>query len=60
MNELSDCPNCNALFVKTQFRIVCQECFLVEEKHFETVYYFLRKRGNKSVALKEITGGRLK
>lgn len=44
MAELMNCPNCGALFVKTNIRDVCEKCFKEEEVAFETVYKFIRKK----------------
>jgi flagellar operon protein (TIGR03826 family) len=54
MGELANCPKCNALFVQTQFRSVCDACFKKEEKAYETVYQFLRKRENRKAMLHEV------
>ncbi len=54
MGELSNCPKCNTLFVKTQFRSVCDACTKEEEKAYETVYKFLRKRENRKALLHEV------
>ncbi|WP_299094872.1 TIGR03826 family flagellar region protein [uncultured Metabacillus sp.] len=54
MGELANCPTCNALFVRTPFRVVCDACFLEEEKAYETVYRFLRKRDNRKAMLHEV------
>ncbi|MBS2970678.1 hypothetical protein J9317_18200 [Metabacillus sp. KIGAM252] len=57
MNDLANCPKCNALFVKTQFRTVCGDCYKIEEKQFETVYGFLRKRENRKARIAEVVSG---
>lgn len=44
MGELANCPKCGSLFVKTRLRSICDACYQEEEKAFETVYNFLRKR----------------
>jgi flagellar operon protein (TIGR03826 family) len=54
MGELANCPKCNTLFVKTQFRTVCDACFKEEETAYETVYQFLRKRENRKALLHEV------
>lgn len=54
MGELSNCPICNTLFVKTQFRSVCDACFKKEETAYETVFKFLRKRENRKALLHEV------
>ncbi|MFY4775083.1 TIGR03826 family flagellar region protein [Metabacillus sp. RGM 3146] len=54
MNELANCPNCNQLFVQTQFRTVCMDCYKEEERKFEAVYAFLRKRENRSANIDEV------
>ena len=51
MGELANCPKCNSLFVHTQLRTVCDKCFKEEEKDYETVYQFLRKRENRKAEL---------
>ncbi|APH03572.1 TIGR03826 family flagellar region protein [Bacillus weihaiensis] len=54
MGELANCPKCNALFVQTQFRTVCDACYKLEEKKYEIVYQFLRKRENRKAMLHEV------
>lgn len=54
MGELANCQNCNAIFVKTQFRNVCEACYKEEEQAYETVYKFLRKRENRTAELHEV------
>lgn len=57
MGELANCPKCNNLFVQTQFRSICDACFKEEEKAYETVYQFLRKRENRQAHLHEVVEG---
>ncbi|MGM0876452.1 MAG: TIGR03826 family flagellar region protein [Bacillota bacterium] len=57
MGELANCPKCNALFVHTQFSSVCDACFKEEEKAFETVYKFMRRRENREALLHEVVEG---
>lgn len=57
MGELANCPKCNGLFVQTQFRSICDACFKEEEKAYETVYKFLRKRENRKALLEEVVEG---
>ncbi|MBU8771525.1 TIGR03826 family flagellar region protein [Cytobacillus oceanisediminis] len=54
MAELSNCPKCDAIFVKSQFRDVCQDCWKEEEKAYETVYLFIRKRENRTAKMMEV------
>ncbi|KON86283.1 membrane protein [Sporosarcina globispora] len=54
MAELSNCPKCDAIFVKNQFRDVCQDCWKEEEKAYETVYQFIRKRENRTAMMMEV------
>ncbi|EWG11482.1 TIGR03826 family flagellar region protein [Cytobacillus firmus] len=54
MPELSNCPKCDSIFVKTQFRDVCQDCWKEEEKDFETVYQFIRKRENRTATMIQV------
>ncbi|WP_409302843.1 TIGR03826 family flagellar region protein [Peribacillus sp. SCS-155] len=57
MMELSNCPNCDALFVRNQFRDVCDACYKEEEKAFETVYQFIRKRENRTATIDHVVEG---
>lgn len=54
MNELSNCPNCNAIFVKSNFRDVCEKCFKEEEKLFEKVYQYIRKKDNRKAMIHQV------
>ncbi len=53
MAELANCSRCGAVFVKN-IRDICQECYKEEEKAFNVVYSFLRKRENREATLTEI------
>lgn len=53
MPELAHCVNCDKLFVKT-VRDICHECYLEEEKMYEKVYKFLRKKENRSATLQQV------
>lgn len=54
MTELINCPNCNGIFVKNQFRDVCPKCWKNEEKDFQTVYQFMRKRENRAATIDQV------
>lgn len=54
MNELSNCPNCGNIFVKTPFKDICQDCWKEEEKMYETVYQYLRKKENRTANLTKV------
>jgi flagellar operon protein (TIGR03826 family) len=59
MSEIINCPRCNAIFMKNKFRDVCDTCYKEEEKMYETVYQFLKKRENRAAAMNrviEVTG----
>lgn len=47
MNQLANCPNCNALFLKNSFQTVCNSCLKEEERSFEKVYKFPKKQENR-------------
>lgn len=53
MAELAHCANCEKVFVKT-IRDICHECFLEEEKMYDKVYKFLRKKENRSATLQQV------
>lgn len=52
-----NCPNCGALFVKTNLRDVCEKCYKEENQAFETVYKFIRKRENRTATIYEAAEG---
>ncbi|MEQ6377577.1 hypothetical protein RZN22_05535 [Bacillaceae bacterium S4-13-58] len=56
MGELSNCPRCGALFVKT-IKSVCPECSKEEEKAFNIVYEFIRRRENREATISEVVEG---
>lgn len=53
MGELSNCPNCDALFVKTEIHDVCATCYKEEDAKFKVVYEFIRKRENRTATMQE-------
>ncbi|PLR78249.1 hypothetical protein CU633_06955 [Bacillus sp. V3-13] len=54
MAELTHCPSCDELFVKSQFRDLCQKCWKEEEQAFESVYQFVRKRENRAATIHQV------
>ncbi|GMB09138.1 TIGR03826 family flagellar region protein [Thermolongibacillus altinsuensis] len=52
--SLENCPNCGRLFIKSQFRDICQSCYREEEEAFEKVYHFLRKRENRMATMAQV------
>lgn len=54
MAELSNCPKCNGIFVKNKFREVCETCWKEEEKAYDTVYKFIRKRENRAATIIQV------
>jgi flagellar operon protein (TIGR03826 family) len=52
--NLENCPNCGRLFAKNPFRDICESCYREEEKAFEKVYHFLRKRENRMATMAQI------
>lgn len=54
MNDLSNCANCGAIFIKTQFRDVCDACYKQEELLFEKVYQYIRKRENRKATIQQV------
>ncbi|WP_163099306.1 TIGR03826 family flagellar region protein [Peribacillus alkalitolerans] len=57
MGELANCPKCDAIFVKSAFRDVCDPCFKEEEKLFEKVYNFIRKKENRTATMNQVVEG---
>ncbi|MFJ7932819.1 TIGR03826 family flagellar region protein [Sporosarcina sp. NPDC096371] len=59
MAELRDCPTCGEFFNYTGVREVCAKCATNEEKLYEDVYRFLRRRENRAATIErivEVTG----
>lgn len=54
MDQLSNCPKCDAIFVKNKFRVLCQKCWKEEEEAYETVYQFIRKRENRTATMQQV------
>lgn len=52
--NLANCPNCDALFVKTTFRMVCDVCYKEEEAQFNKVYEFIRKSSNRTATMAQV------
>lgn len=54
---LSNCPSCDKLFVKSAFREVCDACHKEEEKAFDLVYTFIRKKENRTAFINQVVAG---
>lgn len=54
MAELRNCPVCGAFFNYTGVRDVCAKCAMDEEKKYEEVYRFLRRRENRAATIERI------
>jgi flagellar operon protein (TIGR03826 family) len=52
--ELINCPNCNDIFVKNQFRDTCPKCWKKEEEDFQTINQFMRKRENRAATINQV------
>jgi len=54
MAGLENCPQCGNLFVKNSLREVCDNCYKEEEKKYDKVSKFLRKRENRAATIATI------
>ncbi|MCM3756428.1 FeoC-like transcriptional regulator [Sporosarcina aquimarina] len=54
MAELRHCPSCGDFFNYTGVRDVCGKCGMNEERVYEEVYRFLRKRENRAATIERI------
>jgi flagellar operon protein (TIGR03826 family) len=54
MGELKDCPSCGEFFNYTGIRDVCGKCSAQEEKLYDEVFRFLRKRENRAATIERI------
>ena len=52
--EIRNCPTCGAFFNYTGIRDNCPPCAQKEEKKYEEVYRFLRRRSNRSATVEQI------
>ena len=52
--DVINCPSCAKLTVKSKFRDVCEECYKAEEKIFDAVYSYMRKRENRAATIPQI------
>lgn len=53
MPELSNCPKCGRLYVRNLYGI-CETCKKAEDKQFDKVYEFIRKRENRTATIQQI------
>lgn len=51
MAGLENCPKCGSLYVKNKLRDVCDNCYKEEEKKYDIVSKFLRKRENRAATI---------
>ncbi|WP_066192259.1 MULTISPECIES: TIGR03826 family flagellar region protein [Gracilibacillus] len=56
MGELANCIKCDKIFIKTN-KTICPDCIQKEEKQFQLVYQFLKKRTNRQATIPEIAEG---
>lgn len=54
VNDITNCPSCGKLYVKSKFRDVCPECYREEEKAFEKVYSYMRVRKNRAATMEQV------
>lgn len=54
MAQLENCPNCGEIYVKNQYRDVCQKCYKEEEQAYDNVYQFMRKRENRAATMLQV------
>lgn len=54
MADLRNCPSCGAFFNYEGIREVCLKCAQDEEKKYEEVYRFLRRRENRAATIERI------
>ncbi|NNV07384.1 TIGR03826 family flagellar region protein [Geobacillus sp. C56-T2] len=52
--SLENCPACGRLFVRSPFRDICPSCHEEEERQFQIVAQFLRRRENRLATMEQI------
>ncbi|WP_100405462.1 TIGR03826 family flagellar region protein [Bacillus solitudinis] len=53
MKDVANCPKCGTLFVKA-LRPICNSCFTEQEKNYEKVSTFMRKKQNRMASIREL------
>lgn len=54
LGNLSNCPNCGQLFIKS-IRSVCNDCYKKIEAQYELVYKFIRNKENRQSTILEVS-----
>jgi len=54
MSDLVNCPSCGKIMVRNKFRDICPDCYKEEEKLFDTVYKYMRKRENRAATMPQV------
>jgi flagellar operon protein (TIGR03826 family) len=54
MGNIDNCPKCGALYMINPARDTCEKCYREEEKLFEVVSTFLRKKDKRSATMATI------
>lgn len=57
MPDLVNCPSCGSVMVRNKFRDICDGCYKEEEKMFDTVYKFMRRRENRAATIPQVIEG---
>lgn len=54
MSQIETCPSCGDIYVKNQFRDVCQKCWKEEEQAYDKVSQFMRRRENRAATMLQV------
>lgn len=54
MAQIETCPSCGDIYVKNQFRDVCQKCWKEEEQAYDQVSKFMRRRENRAATMLQL------
>ncbi|MGI8385399.1 TIGR03826 family flagellar region protein [Robertmurraya sp. P23] len=54
MAQIETCPSCGDIYVKNQFRDVCQKCWKEEEQAYDQVSQFMRRRENRAATILQV------
>ena len=54
MLELANCVRCGSVFAR-DYRVICPNCHREEERSYQMVYQYLRKRENRQATIQQIT-----
>ncbi len=53
MKDVANCPRCGTIFLKN-LRPICNHCYLEQEKNYEKVSSYMRRKQNRRATIREV------